>query len=82
MKNVMENGTAAPVFSKYPIDIGGKTGTAQVGKTKSNNGIFMAFAPYDTPEVIASCVIEQAGGSNDVGITIKRVFNKYFNVNG
>lgn len=80
MRNVMENGTAAPVFSNYPLDIGGKTGTAQVGKTKSNNGIFMAFAPYDNPEVVASCVIEQAGGSNDVGVTLRRMFNKYFNI--
>jgi len=80
MKNVMENGTAAPVFSDYPIEMGGKTGTAQVGTKKSNNGIFMAFAPYDKPEIVASCVIEQAGGSNDVGVTIRRMFNQYFNI--
>ncbi len=80
MKNVMENGTAAPVFSDYPIEMGGKTGTAQVGKNKSNNGIFMAFAPYDVPEIVASCIIEQAGGSNDVGLTVRRMFNKYFNI--
>ena len=80
MKSVMENGTAAPVFADYPIEIGGKTGTAQVGKDKSNNGIFMAFAPYDKPEIVASCIIEQAGGSNEVGITIRRMFNKYFGI--
>ncbi|MBR5322004.1 MAG: hypothetical protein IKU48_00460 [Clostridia bacterium] len=80
MRNVMENGTAAPVFADYPIELGGKTGTAQVGKTKSNNGIFMAFAPYDEPQIVATCVIEQAGGSNDCGITLKRLFNKYFNI--
>ena len=80
MKNVMENGTAAPVFASYPLDIGGKTGTAQVGKTKSNNGIFTAFAPYENPEIVATCVIEQAGGSNDVGVTLKRIFNQYFNL--
>jgi cell division protein FtsI/penicillin-binding protein 2 len=40
----------------------------------------MAFAPYDNPEVVASCVIEQAGGSNDVGVTLRRMFNKYFNI--
>lgn len=80
MKNVMENGTAAPVFADYPMEIGGKTGTAQVGKNKSNNGIFMAFAPYDKPEIVATCVIEQAGGSNEVGITLRRLFNGYFNI--
>ncbi len=81
MRNVMENGTAAPVFANYPIELGGKTGTAQVGKTKSNNGIFMAFAPYDKPQIVATCVIEQAGGSNDCGVTLRRMFNKYFNIN-
>ncbi len=80
MKSVMENGTAAPVFANYPIEIGGKTGTAQVGKDKSNNGIFMAFAPYDNPEIVASCIIEQAGGSNEVGITIRKMFNQYFGI--
>ena len=80
MKNVMENGTAAPVFADYPMEIGGKTGTAQVGKTKSNNGIFTAFAPYDKPEVVATCVVEQAGGSNEIGIPLRRMFNKYFGI--
>ncbi len=80
MKNVMENGTAAPVFADYPIELGGKTGTAQVGKTRSNNGIFMAFAPYDQPQIVATCIIEQAGGSNDCGVTLRRLFNKYFNI--
>ncbi len=81
MRNVMENGTAAAVFADYPIELGGKTGTAQVGKTRSNNGIFMAFAPYDQPQIVATCVIEQAGGSNDCGVTLRRMFNKYFNIN-
>ena len=80
MRNVMENGTAAPVFADYPLEIGGKTGTAQVGKTRSNNGIFMAFAPFDKPEIVASCIIEQGGESNDCSVTIKGMFNKYFNI--
>ncbi|MBE6643052.1 MAG: hypothetical protein E7615_05310 [Ruminococcaceae bacterium] len=80
MKSVMEQGTAAPVFADYPMEIGGKTGTAQVGTTRSHNGIFMAFAPYDNPQIVASCIIEQAGGSNDCGITIRRMFNDYFNI--
>ena len=30
----------------YPIEIGGKTGTAQVSDTKSDNGVMTAFAPF------------------------------------
>lgn len=82
MKNALRIGSAASVFSNYPIDIAGKTGTAQVGKNKSNNGLFVAFAPYDKPEIVATCIIEQAGKSNDVGVSIKRIFNTYFNVEG
>ena len=81
MKRVTENGTASSVFARYPIEMGGKTGTAQVGKTKSQNGIFIAFAPYETPEIAVSCVIEQAGGSNDVSVTIKGILNQYFHLN-
>lgn len=80
MRRVMIDGTAGPVFSDYPLEIGGKTGTAQVGKTRSNNGIFMAFAPYDKPEIVASVILERAGESNDCAVTIKRMFNKYFGI--
>lgn len=82
MRRVTENGTASPVFSRYPIEIGGKTGTAQVGQGTSNNGIFIVFAPYDTPEIVVSCVIEHAGGANDVASTIKGILNERFGVNG
>lgn len=78
MKNVTENGSAASVFRNYPITIGGKTGTAQVSKTKSDNAIFTAFAPYDDPQIVCTAVIEQGNSGTDAGRSIKTVFDYYF----
>lgn len=78
MKNVMEDGSAASVFRNFPIAIGGKTGTAQVRSDRSDNAIFTAFAPFNSPEIVASCVIEQGAAGADAGYAVRDVFNSYF----
>lgn len=80
MKNVMENGSAAKVFSNYPITIGGKTGTAQVRQDESDNAVFTAFAPYTDPEVVATCVIEHGASGTSAGWCIKELFDNYFGI--
>lgn len=48
----------------YKFSIGSKTGTAQTSQT-NNNAVFVAFAPFDYPEIALSCVIENgASGVN------------------
>ena len=78
MKNVMDNGSAARVFAGYPIPVGGKTGTAQIYKTKSDNAIMTAFAPYDAPKIAVTCVIEQGASGTNAGYAIKDIFDYYF----
>lgn len=78
MRGVMDNGSAASVFSGYAIPVGGKTGTAQVSDTKSDNGIMMAYAPFDDPEIVVSCIIEQASGGTEAGYSVRDVFDYYF----
>lgn len=80
MKNVMDNGSAARIFSGYPITVGGKTGTAQVYSTKSDNAIMTAFAPYEDPQIAVTCVIEQGYSGTKAGYSIKDVFDYYFEV--
>jgi len=81
MRNVMDNGSAARVFAGYPIPVGGKTGTAQVYKTKSDNAIMTAFAPYDNPSIVVTCIIEQGYSGTKAGYAIKDVFDYYFGYN-
>ncbi len=80
MKDVVENGSASEVFEDYPITIGGKTGTAQVSKNKSDNAIFTAFAPFDDPELVVTCVIEQGNTGSNAGVAVKGLFDYYFSV--
>ncbi len=81
MKDVTENGSASRIFRNYPIKVGGKTGTAQVSKNASDNAIFTAFAPFDDPEIVVSCVIERGSSGTDAGISVRDIFDVYFKVN-
>lgn len=78
MRGVMDNGSAASVFKGYEISVGGKTGTAQVYSDRSDNGIMVAFAPFDDPKIVVTSVIEQGGGGTDAGYCIRDIFDFYF----
>lgn len=80
MKDVIESGSASTVFADFPVSIGGKTGTAQVSKIKSDNAVFTAFAPFDNPEIVATCVIEQGNTGSNPGVTIRKLFDRYFGI--
>lgn len=74
-------GTAAGLFSNFPIKVAAKTGTAQV-LNKDNNGLFVGFAPYDNPQVAIAAVVEQGGhGGSSAGVVAKEVLAAYFKVN-
>ena len=78
-----EGGTAAVYFRDFPIRVGGKTGTSQKsgGGPETNNGIFVAFAPYDDPELVVSVVIGE-GRIGGYGAPIARaIFEEYFQLN-
>ena len=78
-------GTASEIFTDLPEFSGGaKTGTAQLGNVnttlgKTYNGVFVAFAPYDNPQIAFAGVVEfgESGGST-AGYVAKAAFMKYF----
>ncbi|MCF6096595.1 penicillin-binding protein 2 [Thermovorax subterraneus] len=78
---VLPGGTAYSVFSDFPIAVGAKTGTAQWDVKKTPHGWFVAFAPFDDPEVAVVVFIEQAGtGGTTGGPVAKAVLSAYFNL--
>lgn len=81
MKNVPENGSTAKIFEDYPITMGGKTGTAQVTKTRSDNGTFVAFAPLEVPEIVVAAVVEHGASGTPLGALVKDIFDSYFGLN-
>ncbi len=78
MKDVVEEGSAREIFADYPIEIGGKTGTAQVGSKVSNNALFVAFAPYDNPEIAIAVALEHGVAGANAAYVARDIFDKYF----
>lgn len=78
MLSVTEDGTASSVFRNFKVSVGGKTGSAQTKAGRSAHGVFVAFAPYENPQ-IAVCVIgEHAGSGNQMAWVARDIFEKYF----
>lgn len=77
MKNVVEEGSASSIFEGYPIAVGGKTGTTQLG-SGANNAIFIAFAPYDKPKIAIAIVLEHGERGTNAGRVARDIFDKYF----
>ena len=81
-------GTAYSLFRNFPPDIqvAAKTGTAQPGQAgyRENgkqyyDGVFVAFAPVDDPEIAFAGVVEYGySGSGSAGKIAKAVFEEYF----
>ena len=57
----LATGSLSYVFNSCIVPVGCKTGTAETGGELSN-GCFVAFAPYDDPQIAVCVVIEQGGG--------------------
>ena len=80
MRNVVTNGTASEIFGKYPVAIAAKTGTAE--NIGTDNVTFIAYAPYEKPEVAVAVVVEHgADGKYSMSIA-KEMFDAYFKSTG
>ncbi|WP_022941098.1 penicillin-binding protein 2 [Psychromonas hadalis] len=86
-------GTAHRAFANTSYTIAGKSGTAQVINMKEDeeydaskiaerhrdNAMFVAFAPYESPEIVATVILENAGGgSSHAAPIIRALFDEYF----
>ena len=74
MKNSKEVTSAT---KRYKFPIGSKTGTAQISTT-DNNGVLTAFAPYSSPQIVVSCVIENGAAGGNAAPTVLGTISSYF----
>lgn len=69
-------------FAVWPlpgIRTAGKTGTAQYAG-RDPNGVYVAYAPADDPEIAVAVVIEQAGSGSAVSHVARTIMAAYFGV--
>ncbi len=77
MHDLTTRGSVSSQFSNCVVSAGAKTGTAQVG-TELNNGVFVAFAPFENPEIAVAVVIEKGGSGAALADTAVEIINAYF----
>ena len=65
-------------FYDFPVKIGAKTGTAQMGELLTNNAVFVCYAPYDDPEIAVAVVVEKGKAGSDVAPIARAVMEYYF----
>ncbi len=77
MLSVTEDGTGSTVFADYKIKVGGKTGTSQTD-SGADHSVFIAFAPYDKPEIAISVVLEHGASTYTTTSIARAVLDGYF----
>jgi len=71
---------SARLLADLQIKTAGKTGTAQVSKTKTPHSWFTVFAPYENPQIVLTILIENGGEGSSTAVPIaKDILNWYFN---
>lgn len=81
MRNVAEeSGTAGSLFAGFPIQVAGKTGTAE-NFGGADHAWFVAYAPYDHPRIVIAVLTEQGGfGALASGPVAKSMLEEFFHV--
>ena len=71
-------GSLARYFQDLPVQVGAKTGSAQVNAETESNAVFVCFAPYDDPQIAVAVVIEKGGSGAALASTAVDIVNSYF----
>jgi len=87
LRRVITDGTGRSAFRGFPIQVAGKTGTAEVGRRdpvtgerdQDSHALFVGYAPADNPQYVAAVIIEHAGGGGAVaGPAVRQIFAHLF----
>jgi penicillin-binding protein 2 len=71
-------GTSYGVFGNFPVEIAGKTGTAERGLLEDQSW-YVALAPYPNPEIVVATTIEQGGfGADAAAPATSQILSTYF----
>ena len=80
------NGTSSAVFGSFPVNIAGKTGTAEK-VLDPGDGVprlfsqawWCGYGPYDNPQLVVCAVIENGGhGGTAAAPAALKVFEEFF----
>ncbi len=78
MRKVITDGTVTKYFKDTKVKIAGKSGTAQENKKRNDHALFVAYAPYNKPEITCTAVIPYGNSSHDSAELAKNVIQYYY----
>ena len=73
-----EESTVDQYLSNLVVEVGAKTGSAQVSADENANAVFVLFAPYDDPEIVISIVVEGGASGANLASATGEIVNYYF----
>ena len=89
LRMVVTRGTAAGVFAGFPVEVSGKTGTAQVfgknpnGSAKDDTSWFASYGPTNDPQYAVVMMVSQGGfGASTSGLGVRNIYETLFGVSG
>ncbi len=77
MRRVVEDRS---YMKELPIEVAGKTGTAQQSRARADHGLFVCYAPYEQPKIAMAIRIANGYSSEYCVDTSKDIINYYFNI--
>jgi penicillin-binding protein 2 len=78
MRQTITAGSARSL-NTLPVQVAGKTGTAQWSTVKAPHAWFIGFAPYDKPQIVIEVLVEEGVGGDVIAAPIaKDILNWYF----
>jgi penicillin-binding protein 2 len=76
-----DGGTSTLVFETFPIEIAGKTGTAEKGAGRADQSWYVALAPWPDPKYVVAATDEAGGfGAETAAPMVRLILAELFNV--
>ena len=89
LREVVVSGTGSGAFAGFPIEVSGKTGTAEVfgrnldGSLKDNTSWFASYAPSKNPRYAVVMMVSQGGfGASTSGVGVRKIYETLFGIKG
>ena len=64
-------------FQNLPVQVGAKTGSAQISAQTESNAVFVCFAPFDDPEIAVAVVVEHGGSGGELASIAADILSYY-----
>lgn len=83
MRLVATKGAPYTVFNQIDTNVACKTGTSEitVNGVKRNNGFLITYAPYESPEIAVSSVVELAGSGTETAQMTAQIIKYWYQNN-